>query len=614
MPLADGTKFADYTILQLLGSGGMGEVYLAKHPRLPRHDALKVLPEDVSADPDYRERFLREADLAAALWHPNIVGVHDRGQYEEQLWIAMDFVDGTDAAKLLAERYPAGMPEDLVVAIVSGVARGLDYAHKRGMLHRDVKPANVMLTHLDDESEQRDLLADFGIARNIEDISGLTTTNMTVGTVAYSAPEQLMGEPIDGRADQYALAATAYHLLTGSQLFPHSNPAVVISRHLNSSPPALADTRPELAALDPVLSAALAKDPTDRFARCSDFARALAEQSAVDSAPQPAAPTMPAPTPRRSQATQQVSGQTPPPELATAKGSRRRWLIPLAAAAVVVLVGAVGSVWRPWEQRSTTPSAGSSSATPSAPTSPPGPSLPPPPPPPPPSPAVFPASAIKNVLLTPTEIRTITDGEFHGPVPGTDMVVTNSSYGMSDNANQIDPPACAGVIFGADQSVYNDSGFEAIRDQTLDPSSYTIGNQVEQTAIVFPTAEKAQVVLTSQTKQWQACASRPNPYPPPTRGLQMGQRHGEGGLTWTLAEVQVGEDLIVVKMAGYDNEAGSDQVCEQALGVRANVLVKIRACDDISQSYRGNPVFTDTSMAGDYGERLANAILKRVTF
>ena len=136
-----------------------------------------------------------------------------------------------------------------------------------------------MLTHVDDDGEQRVLLTDFGIARNVDDISGLTTTNMTVGTVAYSAPEQLMGDDIDGRADQYALAATTYHLLTGVQLFPHSNPAVVISRHLNSPPPALADTRPELAALDPVLSVALAKSPNDRFVRCSDFAAALVDHS-----------------------------------------------------------------------------------------------------------------------------------------------------------------------------------------------------------------------------------------------------------------------------------------------------------------------------------------------
>ncbi len=114
------------------------------------------------------------------------------------------------------------MPVEQVVRIVTAVASALDYAHKQGLLHRDVKPANIMLTHVDDDGEQRILLTDFGIARNVDDISGLTTTNMTVGTVAYAAPEQLMGDDIDGRADQYALAATAYHLLTGVQLFPHS--------------------------------------------------------------------------------------------------------------------------------------------------------------------------------------------------------------------------------------------------------------------------------------------------------------------------------------------------------------------------------------------------------
>ena len=215
MPLPNGSTFAGFTILRLLGSGGMGEVYLAQHPRLPRRDALKLLPLDWSADDEYRTRFIREADLASTLWHPHIVGVHDRGEANGQLWISMDYVDGLDAARLLADRYPAGMPVDDVVRIVTAVASGLDYAHKQGLLHRDVKPANIMLTHLDDDGEQRILLTDFGIARNVDDISGLTTTNMTVGTVAYSAPEQLMGEDIDGRADQYALAATTYHLLTG---------------------------------------------------------------------------------------------------------------------------------------------------------------------------------------------------------------------------------------------------------------------------------------------------------------------------------------------------------------------------------------------------------------
>jgi serine/threonine-protein kinase len=277
MPLAEGATFAGYTVIRLLGSGGMGEVYLAQHPRLPRRDALKVLPTSVSADSEYRERFNREADIAATLWHPHIVGVHDRGEFDGQLWISMDYVEGTDAARLLRDVYPNGMPEPDVAGIISAVAEALDYAHQRNLLHRDVKPANILVAQPESEG-RRILLADFGIARWANDISGLTATNMTVGTVSYAAPEQLMGEQLDGRADQYALAATAFHLLTGSPPFQNSNPAVVISQHLSASPPAIGERRPELSALDPVLAKALSKDPKDRFERCADFARALSHR------------------------------------------------------------------------------------------------------------------------------------------------------------------------------------------------------------------------------------------------------------------------------------------------------------------------------------------------
>ncbi|MGO9031839.1 protein kinase domain-containing protein [Mycobacterium sp.] len=281
MSLGRGQVFAGYTIVRLLGSGGMGEVYVAEHPRLPRHDALKVLPADVSADPEFRSRFNREADLAAALFHPHIVGVHDRGDFDGQLWIAMDYVEGTDAGQFMKAQYPEGMPEYHVSAIVTAVAAALDYANQRGLLHRDVKPANILLTEPED-GERRIMLADFGIARQLADISGLTATNMTVGTVAYAAPEQLMGADIDGRADQYALAATAFHLLTGAPPYQHSNPVAVISQHLNAASPKLSSRRPELAHLDQVLSKALAKDPTHRFDRCRDFATKLSERAAVD--------------------------------------------------------------------------------------------------------------------------------------------------------------------------------------------------------------------------------------------------------------------------------------------------------------------------------------------
>jgi serine/threonine protein kinase len=153
---------------------------------------LKILPAPLTTDDGYRQRFHREADLAATLWHPNIVGLHDRGEVDGHLWITMDFVDGRNAAELIAQRYPGGMPAELVIKIVSAVASALDYAHKQGLSHRDVKPANIMVAHPDYDGEHRILLGDFGIARNINDVSGLTTTNMTVGTVAYAAPEQLM--------------------------------------------------------------------------------------------------------------------------------------------------------------------------------------------------------------------------------------------------------------------------------------------------------------------------------------------------------------------------------------------------------------------------------------
>ncbi|MGO8964042.1 MAG: serine/threonine-protein kinase [Mycobacterium sp.] len=294
MPVAVGEVFAGFTILRVLGAGGMGTVYLAAHPRLPRQDALKVLPAEWTDDPQYRERFLREADLTASLSHPNILGVHDRGEYDGQLWISMDYVGGTDASRLLRDRYPGGLPAAEALEIITAVASALDYAHQQGLLHRDVKPANILL----DSQAQRIYLADFGIARLIDDPSGLTATNMAVGTMAYAAPEQLRGESLDGRADQYALACTAFDLLTGSPPYVDSNPAVVITKHVAAPVPSLEQRRPELAGLDPVLARAMAKTPAERFPSCRDFARELTH--ALDSSPvhvdnRPPPPPQPSP-------------------------------------------------------------------------------------------------------------------------------------------------------------------------------------------------------------------------------------------------------------------------------------------------------------------------------
>lgn len=327
MPLAPGEVFAGYTVVRQLGAGGMGEVYLVQHPRLPRRDALKVLPAELTADREYHERFNREADIIANLWHPHIVAVHDRGEFNGQLWLSMDYVEGTDAAQLLQDRR-GGLPPGDVMRLVSAVADALDYAHERRLLHRDVKPSNILLSQAD-TGRQRIMLADFGIARMVDDSDGLTATDMTVGTVAYAAPEQLLGDELDGRADQYALAATAFHLLTGQQLFAHTNPAVVISNHLTAPPPAIADRVPELSGLGPVFSKALAKKPQDRYGTCTEFADALArnlDPASLDASASDA--TLAAPRPRHS---------TP-----TADRRRPRWVVP--AVALVGLIGAAVAV------------------------------------------------------------------------------------------------------------------------------------------------------------------------------------------------------------------------------------------------------------------------------
>jgi serine/threonine-protein kinase len=367
--------FDGYTVLRPLGSGGMAEVYLAQHPRLPRRDALKILSEAITADGDFRERFQREADLAAALWHPNIVAVHDRGEFDGQLWIAMDYVDGTDAAQLVKNRYPAGMPIQDVCAVVSSVAAALDYAHGQGLLHRDVKPANILVADPRD-GKRRIVLADFGIARPLGDISGLTATNFIMGTVTYAAPEQLMGGDIDGRADQYALAATTFHLLTGVPPYEHSNPVAVISRHLTAPLPKLSDRRPELTKLDEVLSQGLAKDPDDRFERCGDFAAALTRGADVDAEQIGTGITVAAPitgyeahaAARGASAGSLLDTEVrkSPPEAVKPQQRRRSRILLAAAIAAVLLtaIGGVGFVMRPARNTVSAPPATSPATTP----------------------------------------------------------------------------------------------------------------------------------------------------------------------------------------------------------------------------------------------------------
>ncbi|MFB7717435.1 protein kinase [Nocardia sp. NPDC056100] len=269
--LNNGDVFAGFTIERMLGQGGMGSVFLARHPRLGRLTALKLLNRELFADREIRARFEREADLVAQLDHPNIVEVYDRGTEDEQLWISMQFIDGVDAAGVNVTQ----LPPERAVQIIEGVADALDYAHARGVLHRDVKPANIILARAVAGHGERVFLTDFGIARLREDSTHLTQRGMFTATLAYASPEQMTGGHLDHTTDQYSLACALYWLLIGAGPYDSPHPGELIRGHLQLLPPPVSLRRPGLTqAMDAVLTKAMAKRPADRFPSCSDFAKA----------------------------------------------------------------------------------------------------------------------------------------------------------------------------------------------------------------------------------------------------------------------------------------------------------------------------------------------------
>ncbi|MGW4841112.1 serine/threonine-protein kinase [Nocardia brasiliensis] len=320
--LQTGEVFAGYVIRRVLGQGGMGTVYLAQHPRLPRLTALKLLKRELYTELEIRRRFEREADLAAGLDHPNIVTVFDRGAQDEQLWISMQYVPGADASCADVNVLEPGR----AVQIVGDTANALDFAHANRVLHRDVKPANILLAKAPIGQHERVLLTDFGIASVRGSDTTLGSSGSITATLAFGAPEQLIGRLLDDRADQYSLACTLFWMLTGAPPYPGTNPAAVVHSHLHAPAPMLSRIRPGLPpALDRVLARALAKHPADRYPSCAEFAAAAKHALATaphhqppypHNAPRPpATPPQPAPPLRPArppQSTRQIP-PTPPP-------------------------------------------------------------------------------------------------------------------------------------------------------------------------------------------------------------------------------------------------------------------------------------------------------------
>ena len=268
-----GTELAGYRIESRLGRGGMSVVYLAEDLRLKRKVALKLLETGLAEDASFRDRFLYESELAASIDHPNIVPIYEAGRTAELLYIAMRYVEGGD----LSERLQRGRldPTD-AIGILAQAASALDAAHARGLVHRDVKPSNVLLdTGARPDGSDHLYLADFGITKRVSEETGVGDGRRLLGTIDYVAPEQIAGEEIDGRADVYSLGCVLYECLIGEPPFRRDSDIAVVFAHLEAEPPAPSAHRPELpAALDVVIARALAKEPDQRYPSCREFARA----------------------------------------------------------------------------------------------------------------------------------------------------------------------------------------------------------------------------------------------------------------------------------------------------------------------------------------------------
>jgi serine/threonine protein kinase len=341
-------------IKRLIGRGGMGVVYLAEQVGLGREVALKVIAPELSQDLAFRQRFGREARMAASLEHPNVVTVYEAGEDEGQLFLVMRYIDGQDLRQRITSE--GALAPELAESVIWQVASALDKAHGEGLVHRDIKPANVLIARAPHGLSA--YLSDFGLTKHVDSLSELTQTGNWVGTADYVAPEQIQGERVDARTDVYALGCVLYEALTGSVPYPRDSDMAKMWAHVNTPPPRATERRGDLpAAFDEVVQRALAKNPDQRFPSAGDLARAVQAALENRTATEPErsvatgeaapGPTMAATAPigagPRANVRTKLEPTPAPPSRATralpaSSRPQRRWL-----PALIIVVGSGGS-------------------------------------------------------------------------------------------------------------------------------------------------------------------------------------------------------------------------------------------------------------------------------
>ncbi|AKN16504.1 Ser/Thr protein kinase [Mycobacterium haemophilum DSM 44634] len=553
-----GTMFGPYHLKRLLGRGGMGEVYEADHTIKEWTVAVKLMSQTFSNDPIFRERMKREARITGRLHEPHVVPIHDYGDIDGQMYLEMRLIDGTDLDSVLKRFGPLTPPR--AVAIITQIASALDAAHAAGVMHRDVKPPNVLLTR-DDFA----YLVDFGIASATTD-EKLTQLGTAVGTWKYMAPERFSNDEVTYRADIYALACVLYECLTGAPPYRADSASTLVTAHLMNPIPQPSTQRSGIPkAFDTVIARGMAKKPEDRYASAGDLALAAHEalsdpdqdhaanivrRSQEATLPTPAATTAPPrpPTPPQQPPTgypnwtptNNWSGlppYTPPPPR-----NRNPWPIIAAVAVVlVVIVGAVG-IWivvRPNPKPTLAP-----------------------------APHPIPAERLSDLLLSPSEIDSIMDSSTMEP----GKPITS----MDASPVTLSQPACQGALYTSQDPVYAGTGYIGVSGLVSSEPGDNYDHWVNQAVVLFPSADKAKAFLETSAHNWKGCS-----------GKTITVTNKNKTYRWTFAQINGHPPKITV----VDTQEGADGwECQRAMGVANNVIVDVNACGYHIDSDQGGQI------------------------
>ncbi len=554
----EGTPFGRYRLIELLGRGGMGEVWRAHDTVTDRVVAIKVLPAHLSEDEAFQRRFRREAHAAARLDTPHVVPIHDYGEIDGRLFVSMRLINGRDLAAVLAN---GPLDPARAVRVIDQVAKALHAAHKVGLIHRDIKPSNILL-----DDDDFAYLIDFGIAR-VADDTRLTKTGGTIGTFAYIAPERLDPHTEeDARADIYSLACVLYEALTGEPPFAGSTTAHLMFAHAHTPPPQPSATQPAVPApFDAVIAKGMAKDPDNRYAttiELADAARDAITEPIARPAPTSLPPTEQAPFPPTVQASSQGIApprtlnpasraptepapppQPPAPTAIRAGGLSRRTTIALFAGAIVILVVVaamfIPSIFRHQSAHmSQTPTTqpGTNTSQPKTPVA---------------------AAALEGLLLSAEQIN--------AAIGTTGMTLASTSTNMSDDSGSVSDKACLSQIIPSESPVYEGSGWSAMYSQLLAEPVDKRAHFVVQQVVLFSSAHDAEAFFATSAQRWPACANRKFTVTLPG---QAEQEFDVGSVSNTNGTLSATESPAGARWG----------ICQRALTVANNVAIDVMAC------------------------------------